>query len=312
MRPPGAARRRFLTNAGEAVAVFSNSLIRCVRCVANAASFCGHRVPDGSRAFDAKAELAFMLPGLRFLFVAIVLSMSMLVFGLGAAALLRAAHEEFATNPSWHATPETMFAQRSDATRPVLAMLRVEETPAVEQPQPPQSDSAPAAAPAEPMAIEAAPADQTAALKVVDSPPPEPSTPQIPVEATSAPIEPVLALAPTLPETPAATAEEKPLAEIPSPASQPDATPPAQMAPPVQASAPTTRKTEGASSKIAALGGAAATVEPTAKSDRKTVKIKKRKHAKRKVHRRRIAVTASAAGEAFQPTNNPFGQQPNR
>ena len=40
-----------------------------------------------------------MLPGFRFLFAAIVLSMSILVFGLGAAALLRAAHEEFAANP---------------------------------------------------------------------------------------------------------------------------------------------------------------------------------------------------------------------
>jgi len=31
-----------------------------------------------------------MLPGFRFLFAAIVLSISMLIFGLGAAALLRA------------------------------------------------------------------------------------------------------------------------------------------------------------------------------------------------------------------------------
>ena len=66
-----------------------------------------------------------MLPGFRFLFAAIVLSISMLIFGLGAAALLRAAHEEFASIPSRRAPPETMFAQRSDAG-PVLAMLRVE------------------------------------------------------------------------------------------------------------------------------------------------------------------------------------------
>ena len=39
-----------------------------------------------------------MLPGFRFLFAAIVLSMSVLVFGLGAAALLRAAHEEVASS----------------------------------------------------------------------------------------------------------------------------------------------------------------------------------------------------------------------
>ena len=43
-----------------------------------------------------------------------------------AAALLRVAHEEFASNPSWRAPPEMTFAQRPDATRPVLAALRVD------------------------------------------------------------------------------------------------------------------------------------------------------------------------------------------
>ena len=75
-----------------------------------------------------------MLPGFRFLFAAIVLSMSILVFGLGAAALLRAAHEQFASNPSWHAAPEANFAQQAEATRPVLAMLRV-DMPVVEKPR---------------------------------------------------------------------------------------------------------------------------------------------------------------------------------
>jgi hypothetical protein len=67
-----------------------------------------------------------MLPGFRFLFTAIVLSMSVLVFGLGAAALLRAAHEQFASTPSWHVAPEAGFAQQTEAERPVLSMLRVE------------------------------------------------------------------------------------------------------------------------------------------------------------------------------------------
>jgi hypothetical protein len=48
----------------------------------------------------------------------------MLVFGLGAAALLRAAHQEFAGIPSRRAPPETMFAQRDAG--PALAMLRIE------------------------------------------------------------------------------------------------------------------------------------------------------------------------------------------
>jgi hypothetical protein len=74
-----------------------------------------------------------MLPGFRFLFSAIVLSFSILVFGLGAAALLRAAHEQFASRPSWYPTPSTTFAQESDPlTRPsnssgsVLALLEVD------------------------------------------------------------------------------------------------------------------------------------------------------------------------------------------
>src|SRR4029077_8790210 len=50
----------------------------------------------------AKAEITpSMLPGFRFLFAAILLSTSILVFGLGAAALLRATHEQFVSNPAW-------------------------------------------------------------------------------------------------------------------------------------------------------------------------------------------------------------------
>jgi len=80
-----------------------------------------------------------MLPGFRFLFAAIILSISLVVFGLGAAALLRAAHEEFASNPSWRAAPEVMFAQPTETTKPVLAMLSV-DMPAAEKAQ----DDAPA------------------------------------------------------------------------------------------------------------------------------------------------------------------------
>jgi hypothetical protein len=81
-----------------------------------------------------------MLPGFRFLFGAIVLCFSILVFGLGAAALFRAAHEEFASRPSWRATPGTMlaqqnepFAQQSDPSRAVLALLEVEPDEAVRE-----------------------------------------------------------------------------------------------------------------------------------------------------------------------------------
>src|SRR5262245_11370572 len=67
-----------------------------------------------------------MLPGFRFLFAAILLSVSILVFGLGAAALLRATHEEFVSNPSWrNGRQEQVFAQAEPA-QPALAVLRAE------------------------------------------------------------------------------------------------------------------------------------------------------------------------------------------
>src|SRR5260370_14848264 len=118
-----------------------------------------------SKAFAETSEGGIrpsMLPGFRFLFAAIVLSTSILVFGLGAAALLRAAHEEFASYPSWHAAPETMFTQQTEAARPELAMLRVEPPPAEHK----ASDDVPiAAAPSEPAAGTPVPAqpEQTAA-----------------------------------------------------------------------------------------------------------------------------------------------------
>src|SRR5437868_8489269 len=67
-----------------------------------------------------------MLPGFRFLLAAIVLSTSILIFGLGAAALLRAAHEQFAGTPYWRASPEATFTQQAEALRPVLSLLRAE------------------------------------------------------------------------------------------------------------------------------------------------------------------------------------------
>ena len=66
-----------------------------------------------------------MLPGFRILFAAVVLSFSVLVFGLGAAALLRSAHEEFVGIPSWRAAQQPLMPA-VDAGRPSLALLRVE------------------------------------------------------------------------------------------------------------------------------------------------------------------------------------------
>src|SRR6266496_367101 len=99
-----------------------------------------------------------MLPSFRFLFAAIVLSMSILVFGLGAAALLRTAHEEFASNPFWHRAPETTFPQQSEPKGPVLALLRVDPLPAEQEAPddvPPVEPAAIASVPAEPENIAA-------------------------------------------------------------------------------------------------------------------------------------------------------------
>src|SRR2546423_12684987 len=94
-----------------------------------------------------------MLPGFRFLLAAIVLSVSIVTFGLGAAALLRAAHEEFASIPAARrVTPEPYFAQPAEAPAPTLAMLRVEPAPPSNAPVSP-----PAPAVAEEPAPEAVP-----------------------------------------------------------------------------------------------------------------------------------------------------------
>jgi hypothetical protein len=82
-----------------------------------------------------------MLPGFRFLLAAILLSTSILVFGLGAAALLRATHEQYVSNPSWRNGPqEQVFAQAPEPAQPVLAALRAEPEvpvePVASQPEP--------------------------------------------------------------------------------------------------------------------------------------------------------------------------------
>ncbi len=65
-----------------------------------------------------------MLPGLRILFAITLLSVSVLIFGLGAAAFLRSAHENVASAP-WRPI-ETPATARVDLAPATLAMLRVE------------------------------------------------------------------------------------------------------------------------------------------------------------------------------------------
>ena len=119
-----------------------------------------------------------MLPGIRFLLAAIVLSISILTFGLGAAALLRAAHEEVASAPTRRVMPDPVFAQQAEPPAATLAMLRVE--PAAPEKAP---DTPPAAIPVPEPAPEAVPvpkveAEKLAALKPDDVAPAETAKPE--------------------------------------------------------------------------------------------------------------------------------------
>ena len=266
-----------------------------------------------------------MLPGFRFLFAAIVLSLSILVFGLGAAALLRAAHEEFASTPAWRGAPEMVFAQPVE-TRPVLALLRV-DTPVVEK----SADNAPSDA--TPAAITTAPTEpeRIAALKPEASPSPETAQPEAVVaerpaqgEATSAPAEPPVAVAETK------TAETK-TAETKIAMSEDIASPANQTAAPMVSepvAPPTSPEATIAATKIATLGGPAVSIEtprPVKAEGKKTDSaktdstktdstktgsniIKKRQHARRAAQRRLAARARLTAQLPLQQAGNPFGQ----
>jgi hypothetical protein len=277
-----------------------------------------------------------MLPGFRFLFTAIVLSMSILVFGLGAAALLRAAHETFASTPSLHAQPETNFAQQGEASRPVLSMLRVdaavtekapdnapaaEAAPAITVPvatgSTPPEPAATTAMPAEPERIAALqPADSSAAAtakpdtQVAENPPQDQAAPA--QDATAAPqaAAPAAADETRVAATTAATEQAPPPVSEPAPAAETAATAEAAPAAPEPASAPSAADPETFSTTIATLGGPAVAIGPAAKAaDPKPDNnaIKKRDQAKRAHRRRRIALRAQLAAQTPQP-GDPFAQ----
>ncbi|MGB6759988.1 MAG: hypothetical protein WBE82_19215, partial [Xanthobacteraceae bacterium] len=127
-----------------------------------------------------------MLPGFRFLFAAVMLSMSLLVFGLGAAALLRAAHESFASNSSWRGAPEVTFVQHTEPTMPMLAALRV-DTVAEKAPDPAKAVAAPAEpvpAPAASVSIPQVAALSPAETPAIDTPKPDVAPAQMPVAET--------------------------------------------------------------------------------------------------------------------------------
>jgi len=212
-----------------------------------------------------------MLPGFRFLLAAILLSVSILVFGLGAAALLRAAHEEFASNPSWRATREVRFAQAEETDRPTLAMLHIE----------PQADAAKMTdAPiGVKLAVTAAASADPAAVE-----PPTPEAEEPPTMATSSPIETAAVESPPAEASPssdaapvAATTERPAVAEEVTTAATEEAPPPqdapspvnAEAAKPEQSITPPAAEPAASATRLASRGDQSTTVVETAKINAK-------------------------------------------
>jgi hypothetical protein len=252
-----------------------------------------------------------MLPGFRFLFAAIVLSTSMLIFGLGAAALLRAAHEEFASIPSRRAPPKTLFAQRDDAG-PTLAMLRAEPSAADEKALDPpitdhvQDQPAMVSTPAE-SEKPAAELDKIAALTDTATPP-ENSPPSEAANPEAAAETPIQAETPAQADAPSSAAETKVavIAEI-----APTVPNESAVTTPDQASAPVEDSTRIAETRIATLGGPPVTIETQTPLKIAPAVVKKSAQARRVVKRRRIAparVTQQTPQTPADPFARPFGR----
>lgn len=244
-----------------------------------------------------------MLPGFRLLFAAILLTVSALVFGLGAAALLRATHEEFVSNPAWRkGLQERVFAQAPEPARPVLAVLRLEPPP------PPTSlrDEVPT------IGLPAGDPDQTAAVRSDDESEPVTQTAEAliseHVEDTSviasadapAPLnEPVSA------ETPAIfTSTEPVVVAEPAPVASPE---PRETIATVASAEPATRAAATPSPVIPAK-------HPPAKrkvkaSSNAPEKQASKRHAHRSKPRHRV-VRRPAPAAPVQQTFDPFNQQP--
>ncbi|MBR0904854.1 hypothetical protein [Bradyrhizobium liaoningense] len=239
-----------------------------------------------------------MLPGFRFLFAAILLSTSILVFGLGAAALLRASHEQYVSNPSWRNGPkEQVFAQAPEPAQPVLAVLRAEPIePAVAEPEPSLRDQIPTIAlPVSEPEQAAAVASEAEAEPPVIAPPAEvqavePATPEPAVEVAAAPAD---TLTPA--DTTATIAEAKPASE----------SAPADLDAALASSA-----LDVASAKLAALNDPAATsmtdTAAKAKTDVKTDNKATKPKAKAKKRQR---VVRRPPPQRLQQQLDPFGQQ---
>lgn len=175
-----------------------------------------------------------MLPGFRFFVATIVLAASILIFGLGAAALLRATHEEVATAPALRAMQPIMppRPQKAEAAPPTLAMLRIEI------PSPAAIEELPA--PAETVAVAPAdvpePPEETAAAVEAPEPIPAPESAEI-SPASVEPAKPAVAEE-TAPSTAGVTLTTSDVTVAAVPSSTPEPAPPPQAAAPTLDAAP--------------------------------------------------------------------------
>jgi hypothetical protein len=268
-----------------------------------------------------------MLPGFRFLFAAIMLSMSLLIFGLGAAALLRAAHEEVASNPSWRAAPEVPFAQPAEAERPVLATLRV-DLPVSEKPQAdaPANSAASELAVIAPTPVDAI-SEPTEAAKAAQSMPVEAAQPDLvkpEIEKSEAFKDEVAVAETTAANEPAAASMEKQAAVQEVQVAAGAAAPAADAPPPARIIAQAAPGTTSGATKIATLGGPPVDIEETPRKVKTraappdqaqddATEVKKHAHARRASRRRIAALRARLAAQQLaqqQLQLNPFFQQP--
>jgi hypothetical protein len=277
-----------------------------------------------------------MLPGFRFLFAAIMLSMSLLVFGLGATALLRSAHEEFASNPAWRAAPEVKFAQQTEATMPVLATLRV-ETPGQKTPEDatlPAAEAETTTSPttaAQALPSEVAGPDMPTAPKpdvaVADSSRPasdaEPASPQSESRGAAAEQPGEGSRQEPRDETKDETTVVAIVSTAPSPPDDPPIAAATDQGAADAAPAAASISTDPAATKIATLGGPPVDIETPTKANETASKAdgsgakpdesaaKKRAEAKRAARHRIAAARARlAAQQAQQLQAGPFFQQP--
>ena len=258
-----------------------------------------------------------MLPGFRFLLAAIVLSTSTLIFGLGAAALLRAAHEQFASTPYWHPAADATFTQQAEAARVVLALLRAE--PAADEKASDQviAASAPALPPAEVARSEIA--GQSLQEKSPETAGPEParladqSLPGLPRSEAAAP-ELSPAAASTSPDKEVQVTEQSATAPAQAPSENFQGLTQADSAAAPTGNAPMFPSVETASIKTASLDSLTAAVDSKASAKPAIVKpdqnaIKKRRQARQAALRLSIAAArARQLKPAPQQAPFPFGQ----